>query len=102
VPPATCSCGVGQSDQADIGYQAQLQLQPAFLASLALLGVVRGSMSGRREVDIAQPATSAAPDKQPLAGHDQIANQISGARVRHDRSRRDEQIEVMTGLAVLL
>ena len=52
--------GVRRAHQADVGDELQLELDPALLAGRALLGVRRGAMGGRREVDVAAAAAAAA------------------------------------------
>ncbi len=94
--------GVRQPDEADVGDQPQLQAQPALLARLALLGVLRRAMRGRREVDVAEPAASAARDRRRLAGRDQVGEQLARRVVQHARPGRHLQHEVLAGLPVPL
>ena len=65
--------GVREPDEADIGDETELQAEPALLARLALLGVLRRLVGGRREVLVAEPAASTARDDRLLAGGDEVA-----------------------------
>ena len=75
--------GVRQPDEADVGDQPQLEADPALLARLALLGVLRGLVGRRREVDVAEAAPAAAGD------HGQLLDRRRGRRsARRSRRRR--------------
>ena len=92
--------GVGQADEPDVGDEPELEPQLAILARLALLGVARRSMGGRREVDVAQPAAPAAGDHHPLAGGDEVRDQVAAALVEDAGPRRHGQLELGPGLAM--
>ena len=59
--------GVRQADEADVGEQAQLELEPAFLAGEAPLGEGRGLPGRRGVVLVAAPAGAAAREHRALA-----------------------------------
>ena len=86
--------GVGQADEPDVGDEPELEPQLAILARLALLGVARRAMGGRREVDVAQPAAPAAGDHHPLAGGDEVRDQVAAALVEDAGPRRHGQLEL--------
>ncbi len=92
--------GIGQADESHVRDEPQLEANPAFLARLALLGVVWGLMRRRREVDVAQAATAAAADEERLLCGDQVAEQLAGFAVEDARPRRNLQGQVLAGLAV--
>ena len=50
----------GQPDQADVGEQPQLELQPSLLPHLAALGESRGTPASRRQARVAAAAAPAA------------------------------------------
>ncbi len=92
--------GVGQAHEADVGDEPQLQAQPSLLARLSLLGVLGRLVRRRREVRVAQPATTPAGHHEALSGEDEIGHEIAGGGLEDDRARRDRQLEVGAGLAV--
>ncbi len=68
----------GAPDQADVGDQLQLELDPALLARRPLLVMGWGPMGGRHEVHVAASAAAAAGDDQPLSGRHQLAEHPAG------------------------
>ena len=75
--------GVREADEADVGDEAELEAEPALLARLAVLGVLRRLVGGGLEVGVAESAASAAGDHRLLAGRDEV-----GQRARRSRRRR--------------
>ena len=69
--------GIGCADQPDVGDQLQLELDPALLARLSLLGMRRSPMGGRGEMDVAAPAATAVRDHQPGTGSEQLADPLA-------------------------
>ena len=94
--------GIGEADETDVGDQSKLQLQPALLPRLALLGVGRRLVCRGRKVSVAQPAAAAARDHDALLVSDEVRDQLVGCQVTNDRARRHAEIHVVAGFAVLL
>src|SRR5690606_10034041 len=75
------------------GDALQLQLQPALLARLALLGQARRPIGGRGEVAVAAAAPTAPSNCDALAGPGEVAQQLAvgadeGAQGHFDRQVR--------------
>ncbi len=64
--------GIRQADEADVGDQLQLQLEPPFLARQAALGKARRLARRRREALVALAAGAAARDCRALADRQQL------------------------------
>ncbi len=82
--------GVGQADEADVGQQLELQLEPALLAGEALLGEARRLPGRAAEVRVAAPAAAAAGDARLLAGDDEV---VAGAVVLVDDDRPGRHLD---------
>ena len=79
--------GVGITDQADLGHDAQLEQEVAFVARLARLGEARGLARGGGEVAVAQAAASAFAQDEALAVLGQVGDQLAfGLRAGGNRS----------------
>ena len=78
--------GVRQPDEADVGEQLQLQLEPPFLARQAALGKARRLAGGRREALVALAARAAAR-RRSRAGPRRAAPS-DARRARRPRPRR--------------
>src|SRR6059058_5749945 len=52
------------------------------------------------EVGVAQAAATAPGDERPLAGRDEVRDELTGRVVENGRAGRDGQVEVLAGLAV--
>ena len=59
--------GVGEADQRDVGHQLQLELEPALLAVLALLGEARRPPPVAEELGVAAPAAPAGGGQEAVA-----------------------------------
>ena len=92
--------GVRKAHEADVGDEPELQADPALLAGLTLLGVLRGLVRRRREVLVAEAAAPAPGDHRRLADGDEIGDQGPGRIVVDGRARRDGKDQVRAGLAV--
>jgi hypothetical protein len=93
--------GVRKADQADVGDEPELQIQPALFPWLALLGVGRRAIGCGREMHVAQPAAAAASNHHPLVASHQIGDQVLGCQIAHHRTWRDAQVQVFACFAVL-
>src|SRR5204863_8674583 len=58
--------GVGHAQEADVGENLELELEPALLARLARRRLPWRTVGARLEMDVAQPALAAAGDQRPL------------------------------------
>ena len=92
--------GVRQADEADVGDQPELEPEPALLAGLALLGVLRRLVGGRLEVGVAEPAAAAARDCAAWPDCDEVGEELAGLVVVDGRARRDVEDQVVAGRAV--
>ncbi len=91
---------VRQPDEADVGDQPELEADPALLARLALLGVLRGPVGRRGEVDVAEPPTAAPGDHGQLLDRDEVGDELAARVVVDGRPRWDREDEIAAGLAV--
>ncbi len=72
--------GIGITDQADFGHDAQFQEEVAFVARLARLREPRGLARGGGKVAVAQAAASALAQDETLAVFRQVGDQLSVSR----------------------
>ena len=79
--------GVRSAHDTDIGDRLQLQLDPAFLALIALLVMARRLVRGGGEVDVPTPATPAAGDHQAVAICYQLAEWVAVLDPHHCAGR---------------
>ncbi len=87
--------GVGQADEADVGQQAQLQLDLPFLPGQPLLGQARRLPGRRREGLVAAPAGAPAGDAHLLARRDHVeARAVPATDLRAGRDAHDERVPV--------
>ena len=93
--------GVRQADEADVGEQLELQLDPALLARQAALGEAR-RLARRRSRSCLLPR----PPEPPLGDDDALAGRRRGRAAcrpsRRPRARRDAHDEVLAVGAVAL
>src|SRR5207247_4764968 len=73
--------GVRQAGETNVGDEAELELELALLAGLAVLGDARHAPGARREARVAAPALSAARDDDLLARRAEICNDFAGRDV---------------------
>ena len=83
--------GVRQPDEPDVGDQPELEAEPALLAGLAPLGVLRRLVGGRREVGVAEAAAAAPRDHRLLPDRDEVGDQLAGLVVVDGRAGRDRR-----------
>jgi hypothetical protein len=91
--------GVGQPDQADVGQQLQVQMDPTLLAAQAALGEARCLTGGRGKALVAVPAQATAREDHARAGHDEViggAFPVDGLRSRWDP---DDEIAAVSPVA---
>ena len=86
--------GVRRADQADVGDELQLELDPALLAGRSLLGVARRAVGRRREAGISSTAATAAGDDEAGIGVEQLADPFAFRMSADDRPRRDANEDV--------
>src|SRR5699024_434344 len=91
---------VGQADEADVGQQLELQLEPALLAGQPALGEARRLVLGALEARVAAAAAAAARDDDPRAGDDQVVRRAVPRG--DDGARRDLDHDVLAVGAVAL
>ena len=77
---------VGEADQRDVGHQLELELQPALLAVLALLGEARGAPLVRPELGVAATTAAAGGGQPAVAVVGQVGEQLAGVQVVDDRA----------------
>ena len=98
--------GVGESDQADVSDQLQLQAQIPLFARLAWLGPPRRAIGRRDEPRIATPAASALGDEEALALRREVGEEprlVPGSQLsRNWRAERHLDLEVLSRLAGLV
>ena len=75
--------GIGQTDDAHLGKQLELQLHQPLLAVLALGALLRRPVAVAEVVGIAQAAAAAHRHQQLIAGGGEIAEQDAGAGIAH-------------------
>ena len=92
--------GVREPDEADVGDEAQLETEPALLPGLALLGVLRRLVRRAGEVDVAEPAAPAAPERRLLPDRDEVSQQLAGGVVEDAGPGWHADDHVAAGLAV--
>ena len=76
--------GVREPDEGDVGHQLELELEPALLAVLALLGERRGATLVRQELGVAAPAAPTRGGEPTVAVADQLGEHLAGVEVVHD------------------
>jgi len=86
--------GVRQAGETNVGDEAELELELALLAGLAVLGDARHAPGARREARVAAAALSAARDDDLLTRRDEIGDDLSGRDVLHRRARRHLEGEI--------
>src|SRR3954449_12365800 len=69
--------GVREAHEPHVADEAKLEPQRALLAGLALLGVLRGLVGRGLEVGVAKTATAAPGDQRPLAGRDEVGDELA-------------------------
>src|SRR5688572_27701966 len=92
--------GVRQPDEANVGDEPQLQPDPALLAGLAFLGVLRRLVRGGREVGVAEPAAAAARRHGRLAGGDEVRDQLACRVVEDGGPWWDGEHDILARLPV--
>ena len=70
----------GRPDEADVGEQLELQLDPALVAGQPALGEARRLARGGGEVLVAAPARAAAGDDRALPGRDEVVGGAVASR----------------------
>jgi hypothetical protein len=92
--------GVGQAEQADIGKDAQFEVDLEFFTLVALGALTRGAVGRRLEMGVAK-ATLAALGKQHLfVVHVEVGQHFAGVEVGDDGADRHAQHDVVATLAV--
>ena len=92
---------VREADERGVGEQLQLELQPALLAVLALLGEARRPARVRQEPRVAAPALAAARREPRVAVVQEVGEQLAVHRA-DDGSLGDVDDEIGAALAVQL
>jgi hypothetical protein len=92
--------GVGEADQRDVGHELQLELQPALLPVLALLGEARGPAAVGQELGVPPAAPPAGRRHPPVALADEVGEDLSGVEVAHDGALGHTDLQVGATLAV--
>ncbi len=92
---------VGEPHQGDVGHELQLEVEPALLAGLALLGERRRAALVREELGVAAPTLAALRAEPAVAGVDQVGQQVALEVVDHG-AFGDVDLEVGAGVAVAL
>ncbi|OQA37974.1 MAG: hypothetical protein BWY52_03316 [Chloroflexi bacterium ADurb.Bin325] len=94
---------VRRADDAHVGQQLELQVQPALLARLAVLRDARGLVDGRAERSVAAAAAAGPRDQRLLARLGQIRQQKAGLDIaRHgpDGHAEDQILALGAGLVL--
>ena len=91
---------VGEADERDVGHQLQLELQPALLAVLALLGERRLAAPVGEELRVAAPAAPAGRGEPAVAGVGEVGEQLAAVEVGDDRALGHLHLEGLTAAAV--
>ncbi len=91
--------GVRPPDEGDVGEQLQLEVEPALLAALALLGKGWGSQPVGEEAGVAPPAATSFGSDEPVAGDDEVGEEVAVERADH-RPLRNGHHEVAAAPAV--
>ena len=91
---------VGEADEGDVGHQLHLQLQPALLAVLALLGEVRGPAPVVEELGVAPPAAPAGGGQPAVAVVQQLGEHLAGVQVGDDGALGHGDLQRLAALAV--
>jgi hypothetical protein len=92
--------GVGEADHTDVGEELQLEVEPPPLGDPAEIGLARGAIGGRREAGIAPPAGDASHGEDPRSRRGEIAEDLAGVPVRHDRPHGHAKDEIVAAGAV--
>ena len=92
--------GVGEADQRDVCHQLQLELEPALLAVLALLGEARRPPPVVEELGVAAPASPAGGGEEAIAVVEQLGQHFVRVEVLHDRALRHLDLERLAAPAV--
>ena len=71
---------VGEADEGDVGHQLQLELEPALLAVLALLGEARRPAPVAEELGVAAPAPPAGGGQPAVAVVQQLGEHLAACR----------------------
>ncbi len=77
---------VGKADEGDVGHQLQLDLEPALLAVLALLGERRGAALIGQESGVASSPTAAGCGTPAIAVVPQLGEHLPRVEVTDDRA----------------
>src|SRR5690606_17411043 len=94
--------GIGETQQADVGQQLQLQLQAALLPGLARRGLARRAVDRALEVHVAQAALAAAGHQQAVAVAGQVADDLVGLDIGDHGADRHDDDQLVAALAVHL
>ncbi len=92
---------VGEADERGVGEQLQLELEPALLAVLTLLGEARRTARVRQEARVAAPALTTAGREPRVAVVQQVGEELAVHRT-HDGSLGNVDGEIGAPLAVQL
>ena len=91
---------VREADEGDVGHQLQLELEPALLAVLALLGEGRRPPLVGEELGVAAPAAPAGGGHPAVAVAQQLGEHLAGVQVLDDRALRHRDHESLAAPAV--
>src|SRR5260370_18125541 len=91
--------GSGETYQADIGQEIQLEAKVAFFAGESVLVFARSLMPGLRKMLIAASAAATVRDQDALAGRSEIGDSRAALVVEDQRSDRNAQNHVLAGMA---
>ena len=86
---------VREPDEGDVGHQLQLELEPALLTVLALLGEARSPPLVGQEPGVAAPAAAAGGGQPPIAVSQQLGQQLPGVEVLDDGALRHGDLQVL-------
>src|SRR5712692_271694 len=97
--------GVGESDQAHIGEQLQLEPQPALFTRTPGLMLQRSLVRGRCETGVAPATPAAVGDQEPLARSGEVVQLFSRFRVVYhcaDRRLELDRLPLVPGAVAAL
>src|SRR5262245_34216310 len=90
---------IGEPDDADVGEELELQVQPPARPRTAEVGAARRLIGGRGEARVAAPAAGAAHHEHALSRRGEIPQQLAGVAVGDHRADRNAQDEIVAGRA---